>query len=264
MTDHDQTRIAEESRMNRISIGLLLVAPVLVCAAACRAGETSAPGMSAFASSAPRGPATGSDASAASVTEASHTPAIRQASVSGKAELGQPAPEFTMSDANGRAHSLAQYSGRTVVLEWFNPRCAYFDDAYKKSGVLREMSERWAREGVIWLLVNSEGPEEQGSDVEENRVFVRERELSTPLLMDPTGMVGKAYGAKVTPEFFVVSERGLLVYCGALDNAPNGVVPAHDVKTNYVDAALRDLKSGHAVVINEGKPYGCGVRYAVP
>jgi peroxiredoxin len=232
----------------------------LVCAAGCRSGEFGgsspggAAGMSAFEASADR---------AETPTTAPETGGPARMFVE-KAELGEPAPDFALKDVDGRTYRLSHFKGKAIVLEWFNPRCPYCLEAYQPNGVLRELPAHWMSEGVVWISINSQGPEEPGSSVRENAEFRREHEMRTPLLMDPTGVVGKAYGAKTTPQLFVISERGVLVYRGALDNAPHGVVPVRDVKTNYVDAALKDLRSGRAVTIVETRTYGSAVRYAKP
>jgi peroxiredoxin len=248
---HAEERIVRGSKlMNRTWTALWIFASLLL-AASCRSGGGSVTSeRSAFDSSSAH-PSTENASASAPATG----PALTQ-KIPGKAELGQPVPDFTLADVNGKAVTLSQFRGRTVVLEWFNPRCPYCQDAYREGGVLREMPDRWAREGVVWLSINSQAASEAGSDPEENKVFMREHEMRMTLLMDPSGVVGKAFGAKSTPHVFVVNEKGWLVYRGALDNAPHGVVPPEEAKTNYVDAALRDLKSGHAVMIGETKPYG--------
>ena len=50
------------------------------------------------------------------------------------AEVGQAAPDFTLADINGTKHSLSEFKGRTVVLEWVNPECPFVIKHYDKSG----------------------------------------------------------------------------------------------------------------------------------
>ena len=180
-----------------------------------------------------------------------------------RAEPGQPAPDFVLTGIDGRTHRLSQYASRTIVLEWFNPRSPECIEGYKEGGALRGLRERWVGEGVVWLAINSEAPTAPGGSVEENRVFAREHDIRRPLLMDPTGAVGKAFGVKRTPTMFIVSKLGLLVYRGAPDNAPAGVVPDREIKTNYVDMALSDLSSGHSVRTADTRvTHGTWVQYA--
>lgn len=173
-----------------------------------------------------------------------------------KAELGKPAPDFTLHDLDGKTVRLSDYRGKTIVLEWFDPTCPYCKYAYSDEGPLKTMPERYMAQGIVWLSINSAGPDARGSAVDLNQSFVKEHGMKAPLLLDPTGEVGKKYEAKTTPHMYVINEKGLLVYHGALDNAPIGKVPADATKMNYIDAALNDLKSGHAVTAAETRPYG--------
>jgi len=172
-----------------------------------------------------------------------------------KAVLGEVVPDFTLNDLEGKSHTLSAYRGKIVVLEWFSPACPYCVYAYAE-GPLREQPERVKSQGVVWLSVNSQNPGHPGADLEKNREFVKKHGLKAPLLTDPTGVVGRSFGAKVTPHCFVINEKGLLVYAGALDNAPLGKVEGDAPKTNYVAAAITDLKSGHPVTISNTKAYG--------
>src|SRR5947209_8008582 len=45
-------------------------------------------------------------------------------------EIGQPAPDFTLTDINGQTHKLSDYKGKTVVLEWVNPECPFVQKHY--------------------------------------------------------------------------------------------------------------------------------------
>jgi len=212
----------------------------------------------------------GSRDSAPSVVSASaapRTPAdappIPVADGVNRAILGEIAPDFALPDVDGREHRLSKYRGKIVVLEWFNPNCRFVAYAYAE-GPLREMHERYSAAGVVWLAINSISPEQAGADAATNRAFAAQHRLRTPILFDTTGVVGRSYGAKTTPHLFVINERGLLVYRGALDNAPLGRVESTASKINYVEAAIADLKSGHGVTMSDVRPYGSGVRYGRP
>ena len=249
--------------MHRTSIAATCTA-LLFAAASCRStGAIASTERSAFDSGSAGGtaPANAAASQAAPVTAAS---AESRKLVVEKAVLGQPAPDFKLTDVDGKIYQLSQFRGRPVVLEWFNPRSEHSQDLYREGGILREMPERLAGQGVVWLTINSEAPGEPGSGADENKAFKLACGMWSPILMDPTGAVGRAYGAKTAPHLFLISGKGLLVYRGALDNAPLGVVPIKDVKTNYLDLALRDLRSGHAVMIGQTQPYGARIHYARP
>ena len=173
-----------------------------------------------------------------------------------KAVVGQPAPDFRLPDLDGREHALADYRGKTVVLEWFSPACPYCVAAYSEGGALTELPERLVRDGVVWLSVNSQNAKHPGANVEKNKAFVEKYHLEAPILLDPAGTVGRAYGAKTTPHCFVIDAKGVLVYAGGLDNAPNGQTDGGAPVVNYVEAAVADLKAGRPVATSSSRSYG--------
>ncbi len=178
------------------------------------------------------------------------------------AELGKPAPEFALKDLDGKEIKLSDYKGKIVVLEWVNPQCPFCVAAYSETGPLRELPERMKKEGVVWLAINS-GSGESGA-VELNKNFLKDNKSTVTCLLDPSGATGRAYGAKTTPHCYVIDEKGVLRYRGALDNAPGGKVADKETKTNYVQKAIEELKAGKAVTIADTKSYGCTVKYAKP
>lgn len=172
-----------------------------------------------------------------------------------KAELGKLAPDFALKDLDGKETTLSQHLGKHVVLEWFSPGCPACKQAYGEGGALRELPGRLKKEGVVWLVMNSDGPNEKGADPKKNKDFAEANGMKSPILFDPTGAVGKAYGAKTTPHCFVVSDKGVLVYAGALDNAPYGKVEG-EKKIEYVADAIAQTKAGKKVEVPETKSYG--------
>jgi peroxiredoxin len=242
-----------------------LAAPMIALALACRsAGDGSSRLLPADANAVPAAADTnGAPGESALPRTQDEEPAIPAADRERHAEIGQPAPDFELHDLWGRKHKLSTYRGKIVVLEWFNPTCPAVVYAYGE-GELREMKSLHASNGIVWLAINSTAPGEEGSDPKQNREFAAARTLRMPTLLDPTGAVGRAYGARVVPQLFVINERGLLVYQGALDNAPKGRVESLALKTNYVDMAIADLRSGHAVLQDSTRPYGCEIKYTRP
>jgi peroxiredoxin len=178
------------------------------------------------------------------------------------ATVGQPAPDFTLTELSGRRLSLHDFKGKRVVLEWFNPRCPFINLAHTK-GSLKGMAARVEAQGVVWLAVNSSGEGKQGFGAEENTAGKAKFGLDHPILLDPTGAVGHAYGATNTPHMFVIDEAGTLVYRGAIDNSPDGEgeSPTGGKLVNYVDSALEALAAKRDVSVKETKAYGCSVKY---
>ncbi|HEY0161138.1 MAG TPA: thioredoxin family protein [Edaphobacter sp.] len=175
---------------------------------------------------------------------------------------GSQAPDFKGTDSNGVAHTLAQYRGKYVVLEWANQGCP-FDQKHYLSGNMSALQKQWTDKGVVWLSVISSAPGEQGnvSPTEENQYLKKVKASPTAALLDPEGMIGKLYQAKTTPHMFVIDPTGKLIYQGAIDDKPT--TDQADIKTahNYLNDALNSAMAGKAVAVSSTRPYGCSVKY---
>lgn len=166
------------------------------------------------------------------------------------------APAFTLTDQEGKAHSLADYRGRVVVLEWTNWDCPFVKHQ-RKVGTTRTLAAEYKDQGIVWLLVNST----HTSSASQDKAKLDANPLGVPVLGDYDGAVGQAYGAKTTPHVFIVDPAGVIVYNGAIDDNPLG---KKDQTTNYVRQALDELLAGKAISTPQTKPYGCSVKYAKP
>jgi peroxiredoxin len=140
------------------------------------------------------------------------------------AKVGEPAPGFTLPSVAGESISLADYAGKTVVLEWFNPDCPFVKYAHDAGGPLATLANEQSKAGIVWLAINSGAPGKQGAGVERNKQAQVDWKLEHPILIDEDGKVGQTYGAQTTPHMFVIDPAGKLIYAGALDNAPLGRV----------------------------------------
>ena len=78
-----------------------------------------------------------------------------------KARVGAPAPAFTLNDSTGRTVSLADFKGKTVVLEWTNHECPYVGKHYRGKN-MQALQKKWTGQGVVWLSVISSAPGEPG------------------------------------------------------------------------------------------------------
>ena len=177
------------------------------------------------------------------------------------AEAGEPAPDFTLTDTDGVEHSLASYreQGKTVVLEWFNPDCPFVKKHHQKTKSMAETRAAFA--DVVWLAINSGAPGKQGYGVERNARARTEYGIEYPVLLDPEGTVGRAYGAKTTPQMFVIASDGTVLYAGAIDDDSTTGAPGQH---NHVKKALAELARGEKIEVAKSKPYGCSVKYGSP
>lgn len=183
-----------------------------------------------------------------------------QATQATQAKIGQPAPDFSLPDIDGKLVRLADFKGKTVVLEWFNPGCPFVQLAHRKGG-LKGLPAEQTGKGVVWLAINSGAPGKQGTTKEENKKAMAEFGMSYPLLLDEKGDVGRAYGAQRTPHMYVIDPKGTLVYAGAIDSTKGGEPEPGEQVTNYVNVALGELAAGKAVSTAETEAFGCTVKY---
>ncbi len=174
---------------------------------------------------------------------------------------GDQAPDFTLTDTEGLTHSLSDYleAGRTVVLEWFNPDCPFIVKHHRNARTMNQAYAQFVDQGIVWLAINSGAPGKQGAGLERNRRARAEYEMPMPVLLDESGTVGKAYGAKTTPHMFVIRPDGTVVYNGAIDSDRS---PATVGDTIHVVEALTAVFEGRAVPTPRTQPYGCSVKYA--
>jgi len=170
---------------------------------------------------------------------------------------GRTAADFELKSFEGRTIKLSNYRGTTVVLEWLNTDCPFVQYHYEKASTMTELAKKYKDKNVVWFAVNSTNP----TTPEANREFAKKYKLPYPILDDRSGTVGRLYGAITTPHLFIVNKDGVVVYDGAIDNAPNGKTLDGGDKVNYVDKALAELTSGQPVSIPKTQSYGCSVKY---
>ncbi|MEO1585230.1 MAG: redoxin domain-containing protein [Planctomycetota bacterium] len=174
--------------------------------------------------------------------------------------VGDSAPSFTLTDTNGESHTLADYRGKTVVLEWFNPDCPFVKKFHTDSSVMRDTHAKFAGDSeIVFMAINSGAPGKQGAGLERNRKAVEEYQIGYPVLLDESGEVGKAFGAKRTPEIFVIDAEGVVRYHGPIDDNSS----YREVGQNYLELAVTQVKNGETDVVRpQIGVYGCSVKYA--
>ncbi len=205
-----------------------------------------------------------SDASTGGVLCTAGKASERTSATGTKAEPGKPAPDFTLDDLTGRPVRLSQFKGKIVVLEWFNPDCPFVNLAHGRSLSLKGKAAAYKKRGVVWLAVNSNGPGKQGYGKVANERGRDRFGMRHPILLDPTGEVGRTYGALRTPHMFVIDTTGILVYAGAVDNTQGG--DPEDAEPpparNLVDEVISKLLKKEKVAPRKTTPWGCSVKYA--
>ena len=176
--------------------------------------------------------------------------------------VGQPAPAFTLQDANGRAVQLADFRGKYVVLEWTNPGCPYVRKHYDSGNMAATQQDALAR-GAVWLSINS--TEKASFDWLEPAKLVawqKDRKVQpTATLLDEEGTVGRAYGARTTPHMYIVDPQGRLVYAGGIDSIPSSSRDDIARAVNYVKQGLSEATAGKPISAATTRAYGCAIKY---
>lgn len=185
-----------------------------------------------------------------------------KANPASQARIGAPAPAFSLTDSNGKTVALADYKGKTVVLEWTNHDCPYVRKHYG-GHAMQALQKKWTAQGVVWLTLISSAKGEQGYVTPEqaNKLTADRGAAPTAVLFDPAGDVGRTYGAQTTPHMYIITGDGKLAYMGGIDDKPT--TRLDDLKTakNFVDQALTEIAAGKPVATTTARPYGCTIKY---
>jgi peroxiredoxin len=197
---------------------------------------------------------------AAAVPSLALVPALAQTA---KPEPGKPAPAFEAVDSNGKALKLADFKGKTVVLEWTNHDCPYVRKHYG-AGNMQALQADAAAKGVVWLSVISSAKGAQGyaDGLEANKLTDDRKAKPTAVVLDPSGSLGRLYGATATPHMFVINKDGALVYGGAIDDKPSSNPADIPKARNFVREAITAAADGKTMSPAMTRAYGCSVKYS--
>jgi peroxiredoxin len=171
--------------------------------------------------------------------------------------VANPAPEFTLVDPDGASHSLADYRGKWVVLEWTNHGCPFVKKHYNSKN-MQTLQARYTEKGVAWLSICSSAPGKEGNEspAEWKATLAGKGAVPTAMLIDADGKVGHAYGAKTTPTMVVISPEGGIVYRGAIDDKRSANVADVATAKNYVAETLDAVLDGKSAPVAETAAYG--------
>lgn len=164
--------------------------------------------------------------------------------------LGKEAPTFTLADASGASHSLSSLKGdKGTVIIWVSTRCPV-SNAYNER--MAALAETYTAKGFQFVGINSnkaEAPDEIASHAEEHG-------LGFPILKDEKNVIADKYGASVTPEAYVLSPDGVLLYHGRIDDSQQ----ESGVSSRDLQAALDAIIDGKPVPKAESKAFGCSIK----
>jgi hypothetical protein len=179
-----------------------------------------------------------------------------------KVAVGEPAPDFSLTDSSGKTQTLSQYKGKIVVLEWNNPECPFVGKHYGSGNMQKQQADATSA-GAIWLTINSGAAGKQGNldAASANAYITKVGAKQTAYLFDPTGTAGRLYGARTTPHIYVIDPQGVLRYMGGIDSIASTDKEDLAKATQFVPQVLAELKAGKTVSVTTSQPYGCSVKY---
>ncbi|KAA5544320.1 thioredoxin family protein [Roseiconus nitratireducens] len=169
-------------------------------------------------------------------------------------DIGDPAPAWKeLPGTDGQVHSLASLSdAKAVVVVFTCNSCPYALDAEDR---LIALTKEYADRGVAVVAINVNTVEEDRMPAMKERA--EEKQFPYPYLWDESQQIAKQYGAKFTPQFFVLGRDRQVVYMGSLDDSPGGDA----VTKTYVADAIESVLSGDELAVTETVPIGCTIRF---
>lgn len=187
--------------------------------------------------------------------------AVFAGSLAAAPQVGQPAPAFTVKDSAGQVHSLQDFAGKNVVLEWTNHDCPFVVKHYQ--GNMQQLQKDLTAQDVVWLSVISSAPGKQGhvNQAKSDELTSSRGAAPTAVMFDEDGVMGKAYDARTTPHMYVIDKNGVLQYMGGIDSIPSAKVEDIQTATPYFANAAKAVLAGQAPDPAVSRPYGCSIKY---
>ncbi len=123
---------------------------------------------------------------------------------------------FTAKGADGKQHSLRDYAGKLVVLEWTSPVCPFHRrEIQKRSNAGAAALRRLAATSCGFPSIRPHPTKPGYLTAAAARARIAQTHATvTAFLFDVDGNIARSYGAKTTPSFFVVDRDGKLAYRG--------------------------------------------------
>lgn len=169
--------------------------------------------------------------------------------------VGDVAPAWNgLEGTDGKKHDYDELaSAKFVIVAFTCNSCPYAVDAEDR---LIDLSRKAAQLGGTLVAINVNTIEADALPAMKNKAKTKRFDFT--YLYDPTQEIAKAYGAKTTPEFYLLDAKRKVIYMGSLDDSPDGA----KVKERYLEIAIGDLLSDAQPKISETVPIGCRIRFA--
>ncbi len=171
---------------------------------------------------------------------------------------GDPAPDFTLPDADGTSHSRKEITGKNGLLVVF--ACNHCPFVIHLADALGDFAREIAEQGVNTVVINSNDLEHYPQDgPEPMKEFARDHRWEFPYLLDETQETATAHGATCTPDFFLFGANHRLFYAGQFDDSrPRSGQKAHG---GDVREAVRRMLASEAPLARPYPSSGCGIKW---
>lgn len=163
-----------------------------------------------------------------------------------------PAPNFTLPDLDGQSHSLRDYLGRVVILNFWSAECPWSN---RSDELIAEYITEWG-DTVQYFPIASNANETKELIAKE----ASHRGLKI-LLIDEDHIIADLFGAMATPHLFVIDALGILRYQGAFDDV---TFRQRTPTQNYLEVAIESIRQGDLPDPAHTPAYGCAIVRALP
>ena len=175
---------------------------------------------------------------------------------------GDKAPKFsaikTIENGKEVTLSLDDIKEDVVVVTFFANHCPVVVACEDRTIELANSFKGKSVKFVAICCTDDASPTAAIDNLDAIKAKVKEKGYSFAYGYNPAGDVGKAYGAKVTPEYFVLDKSRTVKYLGAMDDSPNN---ESSVKKTYLKDAITAVLAGETVENEETQAKGCGIQY---
>lgn len=173
-------------------------------------------------------------------------------------DFGWKAPDFTLQDPDGKSFTMSEQLGeKGLLIAFICNHCPYVQTIAER---FVEDVKALQAQGINVLAVMSNDYRHVSQDSPENmRRFAQHYGFTFPYLVDEGQLVGKAYGAVCTPDFFGLNSQGELQYRGRLDDARMG--NPIDRTKELVNAMIQIAETGKSPV-EQIASMGCSIKWS--
>lgn len=168
-------------------------------------------------------------------------------------KVGQKIPAFKLHDFRGAEHDAAEWNkNELTVVAFVGVECPL---AKLYGPRLVELAEKYQTQKVAFVAIDAN---EQDTLVEMGR-YARDSKIEFPFLKDPANRIADQFGARRTPEVFVLDRNQVVRYRGRIDDQFGVGFSRKEPKRQDLAIALDELLADKAVSESETNAVGCHI-----